>query len=209
MLTSGFTFAARVLGAVALGLASLPAVAGAEGDMMRRVERTPTYEVVLSIGPADMASESMAMSQGHSSDMSMSMGQGHSADSSMSNMASGLDEADQGMAVNHQLDLHITRAGSGAVVSDLTPVIRITDKATGESHDLPAVMGMNGGMGADDFHYVQNVFLADGTYQVSVLLGPGETAQFRDLTLVATPSMGSGMADSHGMGMQDQHPTQP
>ena len=49
------------------------------------------------------------------------------------------------MAVNHRLGVRISQAESGAVVADITLIIRITDRASGESRDLPQVMGMYGG----------------------------------------------------------------
>lgn len=144
-------------------------------------QRTSTFDVVLTIGPADMGM-SHAMSPGEN-DMTM---QPH--------------QADQGMAVNHWLDVHVAQSGSGAVANDLTPTIRIIDKSTGEARDLPSVMGMAGGMNASDFHYGQNVFLPDGTYEISVLLGPSDTAQFRDVNVASSPMM-----TEPGMTMTD-HP---
>jgi hypothetical protein len=155
---------------VAVGLACLPTIASAQSDMMTRVERTPSYDVVLSIDPVASSSSMM----GHMDDQSMTMTP---------------HMADQGMAVNHWLDIHVSRADSGDVVNDLTPTIRITDKATGESRDLPGVMGMSSGMNATDFHYGQNVFLPDGTYLVTVQLGADDAAQFRDVMVMAAPMM--------------------
>ena len=177
MLLNGFSSRLRVLGVLVIGLACVPAVAFAQADSMTRVERTPTYDVVLSIGPAE--SGSMAMDS---------------------------DMADQGMHVNHRLMVRINEADNGSVVSDVTPTIRITDKSTGESRDLPHVMGMSGGMGPNDFDYGQNVFLPDGTYLVTVQVAPSDTAEFRDVMVVASPamtdpSMGHDMGASHEMGM--------
>jgi hypothetical protein len=107
---------------------------------------------------------------------------------------------DQGMAANHHVEVHIALADSGAVVMDVTPTIRITDKSTGVARDLTAVMGMYGSaMGFADFHYGQNVFLPDGAYAVTVNIGSDDTAQFRDVAVMASPmmadhAMGSGMA---------------
>jgi hypothetical protein len=89
---------------------------------------------------------------------------------SMNGMMS--DRMDQGMAVNHHLEVQVSQAATGSVVMDVTPTIRLTDKLTGTSRDLPQVMGMYGAtMGPSDFHYGQNVFLPDGTYSVTVLVG--------------------------------------
>jgi hypothetical protein len=141
-----------------------------------RTERTSTFDVVLTIGPAQ-AMPAMTMQSSPSTDMGEH------------DMTMQPHQADQGMAVNHWLDVHVTQAGSGAVANDLTPTIRIVDKSTGEARDLPSVMGMAGGMDASDFHYGQNVFLPDGTYQITVLLGPADTAQFRDVVVASSPMM--------------------
>jgi hypothetical protein len=168
----------RALGLLAIGVGCLPAIAHAEMDSTMRVERTPAFDVVLSIGPAQaMSSESANMAMSHD----MSMGENE--------MTMQPQQADQGMAVNHWIDVHVAQSGSGAAVNDVTPTIRITDKSTGEAHDLPSVMGMRGGMSPADFHYGQNVFLPDGTYQISVLLGPADTAQFRDVVILSSPMM--------------------
>ena len=114
---------------------------------MTRVERTSAFDVMLTIGPAQaMSSMSMQPSapsgMGQSHDMSM----GGQQDMDMQ-----AHQADQGMAVNHWLDVHVTQAGSSAVVSDLTPTIRIVDKSSGEARDLPGIMAMSGGMNASDY----------------------------------------------------------
>jgi len=116
--------------------------------------------------------------------------------------------------LNHWVDVHITQAGSAAVVSDVTPIIRIVDKATGEAHDLAGVMGVNGGMSSDDVRFGQNAFLPDGTYQITVLLGPADTAQFRDVVvttsaMVSEPDMSHAMGAGDGMNTADEPATQP
>jgi hypothetical protein len=114
---------------------------------------------------------------------------------------------DQGMAANHHLEVQISQAATGSVVMDVTPTIRLTDKLTGTSRDLPQVMGMYGAtMDPSDFHYGQNLFLSDGTYSVTVLVGPSDTAQFRDVVVMASPmmadrSMSRDMAMAHDMSM--------
>jgi hypothetical protein len=47
-----------------------------------------------------------------------------------------MDHMDQGMAINHAVTVHIADADTNMVVMDITPTIRVTDKATGESRDL-------------------------------------------------------------------------
>jgi hypothetical protein len=168
------------------------------------VEQTPAFDVVLTIAPAQMMSPT-TMQSSAPTDMGMS----HDTSMAGTEMTMQPQQADQGMAVNHWIDVHVTQSGSGAVVSDVTPTIRIVDKSTGEARDLASVMGMSGGMSPSDFHYGQNVFLPDGTYQISVLLGPADIAQFRDVVVVsspmmAEPAMNGTMGTGHDMSMNDQ-----
>ena len=49
-------------------------------------------------------------------------------------------------------------------------------------------MGIYGSsMGPSDFHYGQNVFLPDGMYMVTVLIGESDAARFRDVAVMASP----------------------
>jgi len=189
LLHSTFKLFRPLVGLVAVGLACVPALAGAEEMATMHAERTAAYDVVLTVDAAVSDSGmSMDMNADHaSSDMAMSHDAGMMSHDDAGMMT--MHAMDQGMAVNHWLDVHVTQADSGAVVADLTPTIRITDKATGTSRDLPGVMGMSGGMSGADMHYGQNVFLPDGTYEVTVQLGPGNTAVFRDVMVVASSMM--------------------
>jgi hypothetical protein len=196
----------RVAALLAVGLTCLPIAAHAEADSTMRTERTSAFDVALTVGPAQATS----MQPSQSTDMGMS----HDMSMGQNDMTMQPQPADQGMAVNHWLDVHVTQAGTGSVVNDLTPTIRIVDKSTGEARDLPAVMGMAGGMNASDFHYGQNVFLPDGTYQITVLLGPADTAQFRDVVVASSPmmsepAMNGAMGGGHDMTMTDQPAAHP
>ena len=159
------------------------------------VQRTPNYTLVLGIGPAETMVSPMDAMHGMAGEVAVT---GRS-----------MTHTDQGMAANHHLEVQITQAATGSVVMDVTPTIRITDKLSGTSRDLPQVMGMYGStMGPSDFHYGQNVFLPDGTYVVTVLLGPADTAQFRDVVAIAPPmmadqAMGHDMGMMHDMGMSE------
>jgi hypothetical protein len=67
----------------------------------------------------------------------MAGGGGMAAPPSMSTSTTMMStDADQGMVANHHLQVHLTRNDTGAVVQDVTPTIRITDKVTGISRDL-------------------------------------------------------------------------
>jgi len=172
----------RAIALFALAAASFPVAAYADEAPVMLAERTPTYDVALTIGPAQSMASMTDTGMGHD----MSMGMSH-------DMSMQPEQVDAGMAVNHWIDVHVTQADSTIAASNLAPTIRIVDKATGEARDLPNVMGMSGGMNASDFHYGQNVFLPNGTYQIMVLLGPSDTAQFRDVMVSTSPMMQPGM----------------
>jgi hypothetical protein len=182
---------ACALGIIAAGLVCLPTVAFAQTAPSMMVQRTSNYTLVLSIGPVETMVSPMDAMHGMTGEVAVTGGpMNHDAGMMSDNM-------DQGMAANHHLEVQITQAATGNVVMDVTPTIRITDKLSGTSRDLPQVMGMYGAaMGPSDFHYGQNVYLPDGTYMVTVLVGPSDTAQFRDVVVMASPMM----AD-HDMGM--------
>ena len=175
----------RALGIVAAGLACcLPAAAFAQSAPMTMVQQTPRYTVVLDIGPAEHMVSPMDAMHGQNGEVVVNSGMMSSDTAMMSGMM------DQGMAVNHHVEVHIALADSGAVVMDVTPSIRIIDKSTGVARDLTAVMGMYGSaMGPADFHYGQNVFLPDGAYTVTVSVGSDDSAQFRDVAVMASPMM--------------------
>jgi hypothetical protein len=192
-----------LVGFVMAGLACVPAVAQAQQmEPSMRVERTPAYVLTLAIGPAETMAPAMDMHPGMANvGMPMDAGMGMNSGPAMTSAM-----ADQGMAVNHRLDVRITAADSGSIVTDVTPTIRITDKSTGEARDLPQVMGMYGaGMAMTDYRYGQNVFLPDGTYQVAVLVGPQDNALFRDVTVMAAAPMME-MSMDHGMATPPAQP---
>jgi hypothetical protein len=176
-----------------LAVLALPVPALAQMAPAMHVDQTPRYTIALTIGPAEqmlspdgamMATSGEVMVNGGSMAASGSMSNGTSMAAPPSTgtaMMMMTPSMDQGMAVNHHLEIHITRNDTGAVVNDVTPIIRVTDKASGESRDLPQVMAMVGAqMGPSDFHYGQNVWLPDGTYNVAVMIGPDQ-AVYRDL----------------------------
>jgi hypothetical protein len=183
--------AARSLGArvgwlTLVAVLALPAPAAAQMASGLRVDKTPTYTVMLGIGPAEnmiMPGDATMAKSGEVMVTAVPM----TPPSSMSMMMT--TNMDQGMMANHHLEVHISRNATDAVVNDVTPTIRVTDKATGASRDLPQVMGMYGvGMGPTDLHYGQNVWLPDGTYLVTVMVG-ADKAVFRDVTIMGGAPM--------------------
>ncbi len=190
----------RALSLLATGVAFLPVTAHARAAPTAPVERTPQYTVALAIGPAEQIVSPMEAMHGQTGAVPVT-------DGATAMMA---EHMDQGMAANHSVNVHIALADAMTVVMDVTPTIRITDEATGVARDLPAVTGMYGtAMGPADFHYGQNVFLPDGTYAVTVMVGASDTAQFRDVAVMGSPMMvdhplTTDMNAPHDMGMSHE-----
>jgi hypothetical protein len=180
-----------------VAVAALPALVAAQTVPTRLVERTPRYTFALEVGPPENIVSSMDAMHGMSGEVAVT---------TTPSQAMTMEDMDQGMAINHALSVHIGDAGTDAVVTDVIPTIRITDKATGQTRDLNMVIGTYGSdMGASDFHYGQNLSLPDGTYLVTVTVG-SDTAQFRDVAVVASPMMADhGMSMSHEPSMASSH----
>jgi hypothetical protein len=163
-----------------VSMLALPGRGLAETAPALRVERTPHYVLALSIGPVEQMVSPMDAMTAQSGEVMVTGGPTSLSPSMSTDTGMPTFTMDQGEPVNHHLEVHITRSDTGAVVNDVTPIIRLTDKSTGESRDLPQVMGMVG-VGADmtDFHYGQNVYLSGGVYNVTVMAGQ-DKAVFRD-----------------------------
>jgi hypothetical protein len=123
------------------------------------------------------------------------------AELSVSRDRSASEQASTGLTdtANHNVMVRITHADSDMIVMDVTPLIRVT----GVSHDLPQMMGMHDMSSV--FHYGQDVFLADGTYVVTVMIGESDTAQFRDVHVMASPTTDEHMACTEQCGARRVH----
>ena len=95
---------------------------------------------------------------------------------------------DQGQPVSRHLEVHIFDRTSGAEVTDVIPAVRITDQATGTSRELADTQETGASQGVSfvtacliskhrevQAHFGDNIFLPDGNYTVSVVVG-NETA---------------------------------
>lgn len=82
-------------------------------------------------------------------------------------------------ALERHLEIHIRSRTSGAVVTNVTPTIELTDEMTHNMAQKLDVVAMEGiGQGTADLHYGNNVSLSVGhTYRVTVVVH-GETATF-------------------------------
>ncbi len=100
---------------------------------------------------------------------------------------------DQGMPINHHVEVHIFDKATGAVVK-MAPMITLTNEATGATRTLGMgnIMAMYGlDVGQSDFHFGNNMYLPDGTYQVTATLN-GETAMFQHVMIKAASSLNDG-----------------
>jgi 5-hydroxyisourate hydrolase-like protein (transthyretin family) len=202
--------------ALALGLAAVSPQAGHAQTQMAATmltQTTASYTVELDVGPAaQMLSLDQAAMMGMGEvmvsmpDMGMSMPSGSmsgmSAGSSMSMTGSEamgampmMATTDNGQPVNHHLEVHVLDSATGAPDASVDPQIQITNESTGQSRmvdDVAAMYDVQVGMG--DLHYGNNVYLPDGTYTVTVMIGQ-ETATFQHVAIAN--GMGLSMA---GMG---------
>ena len=88
------------------------------------------------------------------------------------------------VSIAQHIDLFRERFTRLLITSPM-PAIAITDERTGDTRQLSAVTPMydaEAGMG--DVHFGQNVYLADGTYTVTITVGD-EQAQFRGVMVTA------------------------
>ncbi len=77
----------------------------------------------------------------------------------------------------HHLEVHIFDKKTGSVVKTVTPVLKVTNDATGTTQQVPIVVMQGIVEGPSDYHYGNNVDLPKGNYTVTVVIG-SETANF-------------------------------
>jgi hypothetical protein len=144
-----------------------------------QTQSTASYNVTLVIGP----SETMLMpdaAKGATSGEVMA---------AMPGMPMGdMPTTDAGHPVNHHLEVHLVNKSNGKVVTDTPPTINITDTKTGVSRAVSPVAAMYGATaGPSDWHFGGNVYLADGTYTVAVIIA-GEAATFSNVAVAGSPA---------------------
>jgi hypothetical protein len=77
----------------------------------------------------------------------------------------------------HHLEVHVFDKKTGDTVKTTTPVISVTNNATGQTLRVPIVVMQGIVEGPSDYHYGNNVDLAKGDYTVTVVIG-SESANF-------------------------------
>lgn len=159
-------------------------------------QTTALYKVVLSAGPVE-AMLTPNQAKGATAGEVMVPMSGMSMPS--------MSMTDQGHPVNHHLEVHVYNRTTGQVLTNLTPTISITN-SSGATRQLSSVGAMYGvTAGQSDYHYGNNVYLANGTYIVTVQIGDNK-ATFSNVVVQGptmpanpTPAM-PGMSSSSGSG---------
>jgi hypothetical protein len=137
-------------------------------------QTTASYKVVLDIGPVETMLTPDQAKGATSGEVMVQM---------MGVPMPSMSMTDQGQPVNHHLEVHLYNKATGAVITDQMPMISITNQKTNANRQLSSVMGMYGvTQGMSDFHVGNNVYLADGTYTITVQIGT-EKAVFANVAV--------------------------
>jgi hypothetical protein len=215
--------------ATLIGMLTFLALAGrawAGAPTTTATQTSASYKMELDIGPAAMmltpdqaatatSGEVMVDTSGMSAAMNMpgmSMGSGGQSMPGMGATTSGaampmsmmqMATTDNGMPVNHHIEVHIYDRNTGAAIASPVPTIMITDNSTGATRTLTDVMGMYDiQTGTSDLHFGNNVYLQDGDpYTITVTEGP-ETVTFANVV----PSGGMGLPSGSAMGSMGSTP---
>ena len=100
-----------------------------------------------------------------------------------------MSSTDQGQLVNRHLEVHIYDKSSGAKLTDIVPLVRLTHRETGVSRDLAGDQETGSSLGvsfltacqiskhrAVEPHFGDNIYLQEGTYSVIIDVA-GEAAE--------------------------------
>lgn len=156
--------------AVAVLIVALVAATAASAASITRAAKTASYSLTLAIGPMETM-----YTQAEAKKMHLKAGEVMVGATSMASSMTAM----KGEALRH-LEVQVKSRSSGAVVTNMTPQITVTDTSgmsmSAQKVDVMAMQGI--GKGIADLHYGNNVSLkrAD-TYKVSVVVH-GEKASF-------------------------------
>ncbi|MFI5284239.1 MAG: hypothetical protein ACHQ0J_14070 [Candidatus Dormibacterales bacterium] len=140
--------------------------AAAAGTIIK-LGSTPTYNLVTEIGGLQpMYTPAQAASQHPKSGEEMFGG----------TMVMPADTTNPSPEWRH-LEVHIFDKRTGDTVKTITPVINVTNQATGHTQSVPIVVMQGIVEGPSDYHYGNNVDLPKAEYTVAVVIG-SETANF-------------------------------
>ena len=159
---------------------------GQNGEMVQQAA-TQDYSLTLKLGPVAMML-TPGQAQGATTGEVMVSGQ-----MAMTGTA--------GMAPNYHLELAVNDIKSGAVITDKSVSIDLTNTTTNERQSVPVATMYDVQVGPSDTHFGNNVALASGTYMVDVNVA-GEKATFNITTtaMEGTPEpMGTPGAMMPGM----------
>ncbi len=159
---------------------------GQSGEMVQQAA-TQDYSLTLRLGPVAMML-TPDQAQGATSGEVMISGQ-------MAMTGTG------GMAPNYHLELAVNDIKSGAVITDKSVSIDLTNTTTSEKQSVPVATMYNVQVGPSDTHFGNNVALAPGAYTVDVdVAGEKATFNITSTTMGGTPApMGTPGAMMPGM----------
>ncbi len=139
-----------------------------------RTQSTAHYRVTLNIGPVPTILRPDQAANATEGEVPLSM-----PGVPMPPMAM----TDQGRPVNRHIEVAVYDKATGARLSSPMPRTTITDRKTGRSKALQAVTAMyDVKEGQGDLHFGDNVYLANGTYRITVSVG-GERAVFKKVAV--------------------------
>jgi hypothetical protein len=233
---SGVIFALAVAAPLLIaGRAMRPAAAQTQSAGQMMTQTTATYQIELNIEPAMVmlspdqaqgAAMGEAMTMPATSMMTASPMTSSMPDQNMQPMSSMPDQSmtsmnsqsmmggsnptmlttDNGLPVNHHLEVQISSRSTGITQSDVNPQVTIVNDISGQSRMLDGIAAMyDVQIGSSDLHYGNNLYLQDGTtYTITVTIGD-ETAQFSHVPV----SGGMGLPSDLMSPMSNGSPMQP
>jgi len=104
----------------------------------------------------------------------------------------GMTATDGGQTANHFFQVRIANTAAGAP-ADTSLSIAIANDMTGEMRNLSSMMSMNAmmsatQMGMEELQFANNVYLPDGSYTITVMVGT-EAAQFNHVMVAGAMGM--------------------
>ena len=157
--------------AIALTLGTAGRAQAQPGDRVEQTQVTTSYQVRLEIGPASP----MGVVETAAGAPMVAVMLPHTG-------AAFGEAADQGLPVNHHLEIYLADAETGQILTELGPTVEIVNLATGEQRELTSVPMYEADEGLGDWHYGNNVYLPAGRYTVTADVA-GERAVFENVLI--------------------------
>jgi hypothetical protein len=140
-------------------------VAAAELAPIKQEAQTVHYRLELQIGPAEKMFTTADVAAQHPSTGEVMVGD------DMSMGATSMDMGD-----TRHLEVHVYSLDKGAIVSDASVGIAVTDTGSKKVEDVPAAKMYGIKEGPSDTHYGNNVGLPPGSYSIEITVNGEKTA---------------------------------